>query len=140
MDSQQAFGANLKRLINESGLSVKGFAKKLGVGPNSPQKWFSGKSYPHRKYHKKIIEILGVSAQQLFTLEGVEAQNQSGKREGEAPTMDLLLLQSILSRMDSLDQRLAAMDLRLASMEKEVQTCCALAGNRPLAQTPRQLA
>lgn len=60
MEKQDNFGEHLKRLVGDAGLTVAAFAGALGCHVDAPQKWFAGKSYPHRKYHKRMAEVLGV--------------------------------------------------------------------------------
>jgi transcriptional regulator with XRE-family HTH domain len=60
------FGKKLRALIDAAGYSVDGFAKALGVHRDTPQKWFSGQSFPQRKYHHKISKLLKVPVDGLF--------------------------------------------------------------------------
>ena len=60
------FGKKLRALIAAAGYSVEGFAKALGVHRDTPQKWFSGQSFPQRKYHRQISKLLKVSTEELF--------------------------------------------------------------------------
>jgi transcriptional regulator with XRE-family HTH domain len=60
------FGKRLRAAVDAAGLSVDRFAKSLGVHRDTPQKWFSGQSFPQRKYHHLIAKILKVPVEELF--------------------------------------------------------------------------
>lgn len=132
------FGRTLKRLIGDAGLTVEAFARQLDVHVDSPQKWFAGKSYPHRKYHKRMAEILGVPVERLFAAEGPSANLESmipapvaTGTVKERPEMENELLKSLLRRLDSID-------MRLASVEGEIRELRSRAHDHgPLASTPR---
>lgn len=67
-NSGEDFGKRLRELVDAAGLSVDRFAKSLEVHRDTPQKWFSGQSYPQRKYHHRIAKILKVSVEELFAV------------------------------------------------------------------------
>ena len=69
MGKQDDFGEHLKRLVGDAGLTVAAFAKAISCHVDAPQKWFAGKSYPHRKYHRRMAEVLGVPVQVMLMQE-----------------------------------------------------------------------
>ena len=81
------FGEHLKGLIGDAGLTVKMFSEVLGVNIDTPQKWFSGESYPHRKYHKKMSEILNVSIERLLMM---KVGDEKSSVVGRLPAMELI--------------------------------------------------
>ena len=138
--TEEDFGQILKRAIGDAGLTVEAFSKKLGVHVDSPQKWFAGKSYPHRKYHKRMAEILMVPIDRLFdgygtaTLESkIPAPVATGTAK-ETPDMENELLKSLLRRLDSIDMRLASFEEEMRGLRSKAHD------HSPLASTPRHRA
>jgi hypothetical protein len=113
------FGQHLKNLVADAGLTVAAFAKAIDCHPDAPQKWFSGKSYPHRKYHKKMATVLGVTTESLLmmsTAGGTQKTETITERKEAEENVDLEIFKAIMSiqrRLDSLDERLTGMEIEV---------------------------
>lgn len=142
------FGDHLKRLVGDAGLTVASFAKTIKCHPDAPQKWFSGKSYPHRKYHKRMAEVLGVTVEKLLMM---NSGNMTASipapviesKGNEDKNVDKILFESLLSlnhRLDTIDRRLLQLDSisqRISSVERELADIRDH-GAYPLRSTPRR--
>ncbi|MEJ5241923.1 MAG: helix-turn-helix transcriptional regulator [Anaerolineales bacterium] len=84
------FGKRLRALVDAAGLSVDRFAKSLGVHRDTLQKWFSGKSFPRRKYHHRIAKILKIPVEELFASgDYIVAPPQPGKGSEESELLNI---------------------------------------------------
>ena len=122
MGKAEDFGSWLKGAVGDAGLTVADFAKAIGCHVDAPQKWFTGKSFPHRKYHKKISDVLRVprsallvdadsvigSVDQQLPVPELSATMKAQTKEGPEP-VDPLLTQTLLSiqlRLDKIERSL----------------------------------
>jgi hypothetical protein len=121
---QDDFGEHLKRLVGDAGLTVAAFAKAISCHVDAPQKWFAGKSYPHRKYHKRMAEVLGVPVQVMLmqevhgSMKAPIAPPVAAATMKEETTVDPLLTQTLLSiqlRLDKIDRAIDEMRVEVKS-------------------------
>ena len=76
----------LKRLIQNSGLSVQEIADKLGLKPITVYKWLSGVNAPSKENTAKLADLFNVSASSLVnTSQEVELTPQQTKILGTLP-------------------------------------------------------
>jgi len=68
-----ALGARLKRVRQQSGLSLREVARQLGVSPSFVSQLENGKSQPSVATLYSISQLLDVSIDQLFAVEGHDA-------------------------------------------------------------------
>lgn len=62
---ENIFGANLKRIRDEKGMSQGDLAKAVGICRTDISKWENGKRYPQLIWVYEIADKLGVSVEDL---------------------------------------------------------------------------
>lgn len=68
MKSQrEIFSANLKRILNEKGLSQNELARRIGVQSGTISKWMTHATYPRDSQIQKMADALGVKMSELNT-------------------------------------------------------------------------
>lgn len=65
-EEEEAFAANLTRLLGERNLSQAELARRVGVGPSAISMMLSRRCRPQRRTVEKIAEALGVDVGQLW--------------------------------------------------------------------------
>jgi transcriptional regulator with XRE-family HTH domain len=66
-DAQEAFGARLRRLRKDRGLSVPQVAQAVGLSDGAIWMWEAGKSHPRPERIEALSAALGVPARELIT-------------------------------------------------------------------------
>lgn len=56
----------LQQILEENGLTIFGFAKKLNITHTTVYHWFKDNQLPRLPYIKRICEVFGVSISRFF--------------------------------------------------------------------------
>lgn len=68
MKSQrEIFSTNLKKILNEKGLSQNELARRIGVQSGTISKWMTHATYPRDALIQKMADVLGVKMSELNT-------------------------------------------------------------------------
>ena len=66
MKIQGGVALTLRELRERAGLRQVDVAKRLSVDQAAVSKWENGVNPPHRKYHKKLAKLYGVTVDELM--------------------------------------------------------------------------
>ena len=70
-----SFARELKRWRERKFLTQQGLADALGVSLTAVQRWEMGHTTPRAATRRKLVEVLGISAEEFFAaLEGTEGK------------------------------------------------------------------
>lgn len=72
--AEQVVYPNLRRWLNENKVSRGEFIRRMGLLPEGPnfdrvRNWFSGRCYPIKKVIDKMLEVTGLTYEQLWETE-----------------------------------------------------------------------
>lgn len=120
------FGKRLRALIDAAGISVDRFAKALGVHRDTPQKWFSGASFPQRKYHCNISKILNIPVEQIFSRQAYGPPTEKMDQEFATPAVTYpATANELLDAYRELNQSRKQLEIykdKIAELEELVRT------------------
>lgn len=71
---------NFKKIVNESGLSIRKFAEKAGVGVSSVTDFYYAKRIPRMKVLEKISSAFNIPTSNIISNEGLNGENVTLKR------------------------------------------------------------
>jgi transcriptional regulator with XRE-family HTH domain len=77
----EIFSDRLRQALNEQGISIRGFAKSMGVSPSTAQNWVQGQPPVHTTIDE-ITELLELSPGWLIGLENTPPMRDSLVLEG----------------------------------------------------------
>ena len=66
MDNKQLLGKRIKELIKKKGISQEKLAEMIGIEPTALSNIVTGRNYPLFTTLEKIINILGISFEDVF--------------------------------------------------------------------------
>ena len=93
----EPFHKRLRRLREGAGLTMEAMARNLGVPVTTYREWEYGRELRGTKIYLKMVDILGVAIQELFT-------GEKSKNHGAIEQFDSIInqLQELRSKMISL--------------------------------------
>lgn len=91
MDNKQIFSINLKRLMDQKGVSRQDLSKVLGVSYFTISDWVNGKKYPRMDKVEMLAAYFGVLKSDLIEEKGTNKSlpQQQTLTEGEKLMVDL---------------------------------------------------
>lgn len=102
-DQNRTFSMNLKRLLNEKGVSQAEAAKAVGVSPQTFNTWTQGIAFPRATKLQRIADYFDI-----FKSELIEDNTEQAKR--------MAMYAAMLSKLDQLD------DIDRAKISERIDT------------------
>lgn len=91
MDNKEIFSINLKRLMEQKGVSRQDLSKVLGVSYFTISDWVNGKKYPRMDKVELLAAYFGVLKSDLIEVKGIDkdSPNEQELTEGEKLLLEL---------------------------------------------------
>ena len=91
MDNKEIFSINLKRLMEQKGVSRQDLSKVLGVSYFTISDWVNGKKYPRMDKVEMLADYFGILKSDLIEEKGMDKNSPSEQEltEGEELLLEL---------------------------------------------------
>lgn len=95
MDNKEIFSINLKRLMEQKGISRQDLSKILGVSYFTISDWVNGKKYPRMDKVEKLATYFGILKSDLIEDKGMNETLPQVQKLTEGETMLLELFRKV---------------------------------------------